>query len=115
MDYKTAHNFLIAQGTALETQRNPGDLLMILKRGKPPIPGQMTSILLALKVVFDALKEEAALDRELIMALYLLSVESRQLYETGRQNGITWPPLLNEDLNRIAQAVKNIFAGTWKS
>lgn len=114
MDYKTARNFLIDQGTALEKQRNPGDLLMLLKQGKPPVPGQMTSILLALKIVFDALKQETHLDRELVLAVHLLAFESRQLYETGRNAGVEWPPLLNEDLNRIAIAVRNIFAGTWQ-
>lgn len=114
MDYKTARNFLLDQGTALLTQRNPDDLLMRLKQGKAPVPGQLTSILLALKITFDALKEEYNLDRQLIYALHLLCFESRQQYEAGVRADVQWPPLLNEDLDRIAIAVRSIFCGTWQ-
>ena len=114
MDYKTAHNFLIDQGTALITQRNPDYLLLRLKDGKPPIPGQMTSVLLALKTAFDALQEETNLDREVVHALHLLCFESRQQYDAGIRAGVQWPPLLNEDINRIASAVRSIFCGTWQ-
>jgi hypothetical protein len=114
MNYKTARSFLIAQGTALETQRNPDDFLMMLQQGKPPIPGQMTSILVALKIVFDVLRSESNLDRELTTALYTLSYESYRLYITKRDAGTEWPPLLDKDLERMAHAVKNIFAGTWQ-
>lgn len=114
MDYKTARNFLTDQGTALLTQRNPDDLLMRLKQGKSPVPGQLTSILLALKITFDTLQEEEELDRHLVYALHLLCFESRQQYEAGARAGIEWPPLLNEDLGRIAIAVRSIFCGTWQ-
>lgn len=114
MDFKTARNFLIDQGMALTTERNPNDFLMLLKQGKSPVPGQMTSILLALKLVFDALKEEPTLERELVLAIHLLCFESRQLYEAGRRSGVEWPHLLNDDLNRMAIAVRSIFAGTWQ-
>jgi hypothetical protein len=114
MDYKIARNFLIDQGTALETQRNPDAFLIRLKQGIPPIPGQMTNILLALKIVFDTLQESPMLDRQLIYALHLLAVESLQEFEAGSRRGITWPPVLKEDIQRMAIAVKNIFAGVWK-
>ncbi|MEW6499525.1 MAG: Dethiobiotin synthetase, partial [Cyanobacteriota bacterium] len=35
MDYKTARNFILSQGTALTTQKNPDAFLMLLKEGKP--------------------------------------------------------------------------------
>ncbi len=114
MDYKTARNFLMDQGTALITQRNPDDLLMRLKQGKTPVPGQLTSILLALKIAFDILQGEENLDRQLVYALHLLCFESRQQYEAGVRAGVEWPPLLNEDLGRIAIAVRSIFCGTWQ-
>jgi hypothetical protein len=111
MDYKTARSFLINQATAPEPE---GDTFLVrLKQGKAPVPGQVTNILLALKMVFEALRGSADLDRELIYSLYLLSYESRQQLEEGRQAGINWPPLLDEDLKRIARAVKSIFAGVW--
>lgn len=113
MDYKTARSFLIAQGTASE--QNPDAFLVRLKQGQAPVPGQVTNILLALKIVFEALQTASALDRELVYSLHLLSFESRQLYEAGRQTGADWPPLLDEDLKRISRAVKSIFAGTWQS
>jgi hypothetical protein len=40
----------------------------------------------------------------------MLSYESRQRYLQGQKNGIEWPPLLDEDLNRIAEAVFTIWA-----
>jgi hypothetical protein len=79
------------------------------------VPGQVTNILLALKIVFEALRTSPTLDRELIYSLYLLSYESRQQFEAGRQGGADWPPLLDEDLKRISRAVKSIFAGNWHS
>ncbi|MCA1995216.1 MAG: Dethiobiotin synthetase [Coleofasciculus sp. S288] len=112
MDYRTARSFLIAQGTASE--QNTDAFLVRLKQGKTPVPGQVTNILLALKMVFEALQTASALDRELVYSLYVLSFESRHYYEAGRQAGVTWPPLLDEDLKRIARAVKSIFAGVWR-
>ncbi|OCR02361.1 Dethiobiotin synthetase [Oscillatoriales cyanobacterium USR001] len=114
MDYKTARNFLIDQGTALETQRNPDAFLMRLKQGSAPIPGQVTNILLALKIVFETLQESPMLDRQLIYALHLLAVESTQQFAAGSNRGIAWPPVLKEDVERIAIAVKNIFSGVWQ-
>ncbi|HLO52081.1 MAG TPA: Dethiobiotin synthetase [Kamptonema sp.] len=114
MDYKTARNFLIDQGLALETQRNPDAFLMRLKQGSAPIPGQVTNILLALKVVFDTLQEAPMLDRQLVYALHLFAIESVRLFEAGSRSGIYWPPVLKEDVSRIAIAVKNIFSGVWQ-
>jgi hypothetical protein len=114
MNYKTARAFLIAQGNALETQQNPNDCLIMLKQGKPPVPGQMTSILVALKIVFEVLQAEPNLDRELTLAIHVLCYESYRLYATGREVGVEWPPLLNEDLERMERAVRSIFAGTWQ-
>lgn len=113
MDYKTARSFLITQGTASDDTADA--FLVRLKQGKAPVPGQVTNILLALKIAFEALRSASSLDRELIYGLYLLSYESRQRFEAGRQAGVTWPPLLEEDLKRIDRAVKSIFAGVWQS
>lgn len=113
MDYKTARSFLITQ--AIASDQNSDAFLVHLQQGRPPVPGQVTNILLALKIVFEAMRNASTLDRELVYALYQLSYESRQLLEAGRQAGVDWPPLLNEDLKRIARAVRNIFAGVWQS
>jgi hypothetical protein len=88
-------------------------LLRRLSAGQPPIPGQVTTILLALKVVFEDLRQEPTLDRTLAVALYQLAVDSRRAYDQGRSQGVVWPPLLDEDLQRIALAVRSIFADTW--
>lgn len=113
MDYKTARGFLIHQGTTADSSSDA--FLVRLAQGQAPIPGQVTNILLALKIVFEALRGSPSLDRELSYALYLLSYESRRYYEAGRQAGVVWPPLLDEDLKRISRAVKSIFAGEWHS
>ncbi|MDB9379199.1 Dethiobiotin synthetase, partial [Nodularia sphaerocarpa CS-585A2] len=68
MNYETARKLLITQ--TVTTEENPDALLMRMKLGKPPVPGQITSILLALKVVFEAVKDAPNLDRELAFALY---------------------------------------------
>ena len=113
MDYKTARSILIHQGTTSDPTTDT--FLMRLKQGKPPIPGQVTTLLLALKVVFEGLRTASTLDRELVYALYLLSFESRQHFEAGIRAGVDWPPLLKEDLKRISRAVKSIYAGVWHS
>ena len=114
MNYKTAYQFLLDQGNALATQHNASAFLMRLQRGEPPIAGQMTSILLALKTVFEATHEEEKLDRLLLNAIFTLAFESRNLYDAGLQQKIIWPPLLKEDIRRIEIAARNILAGTWQ-
>jgi len=112
VDYQTAHNLLISQG--LDAAQQPDSLLACLHQGKPPIPGQVTTLLLALKVVFEALREATQLDRELAYSLLILSTQSRQQFDRGVQSGVEWPPLLDEDLERIAAAVRSIFKGEWE-
>ena len=108
MDFKTARH-LLTQQTLLEHETND-TFLGRLRAGQPPVPGQVTSLLLALKVVYDGLKEASVLDRELALALFLIAYEGRNLFESGRAAGAEWPPLLDEDLERIAIAAYQIFA-----
>lgn len=112
MDYETARRLLIDQGN--ENNQNSDAFLLRLQQGQPPIPGQVTSLLLSLKVVFETLREARAIDRELTYALYVLSSEGRRLFEAKLRNSPDCPPLLNEDLSRIALAVKSIFSNTWQ-
>lgn len=111
MDYESARRLLLDQ-----TRANAMDTFLgRLQRSQPPVPGQVTSILLALKVVFDALKDTDSLDRPLAHALFLISHEARQLFDAGLRKNLDCPPLLSEDLDRIARAVKSIFSGEWQS
>ncbi len=113
MNYETAYKFLIDQ--TLISEENPDALLMRLQQGRPPVPGQITSILLALKVVFEGLKDATVVDKELAYALYQLSIKSQQLFAAGRRVGVEWPLLLKEDLLRIAIATESIFSGKWQN
>ncbi len=113
MNYETARQLLVAQ--TLTTDENPDALLMRMKLGKPPVPGQITAILLALKVVFEAMKDAPNLDRELAFALYQLGVKAQQIFVAGRKAGVDWPPLLKEDLLRISLATESIFSGIWQT
>ena len=113
MNYETAHQFLLNQTIASEN--NSDALLTRMRQGKPPIPGQITSVLLALKVVFEALKDSKTLERELTYALYLLTVKAQQLFAAGLKAGVDWPPMLKEDLLRIANATESIFSGEWEN
>jgi hypothetical protein len=112
MNYEIARKLLIDQTTTLD---NPDTLLSRLQQGKPPIPGQVTSTLLALKVVFEALKTSPSLDRELALALCQLVIKAQRFFVAGRKAGVDWPPLLNEDLVRISLAAESIFCGTWQT
>lgn len=111
MDYETACRFLINQ--AALTGENPDTFLLRLSHGEPPIPGQVTSILLALKIVFEGLQGETSIDRSLAGALYELAMESRHYFDQGLRRGVNWPPLLDQDITRMAIAVRSIFASTW--
>ncbi|MHC5939159.1 Dethiobiotin synthetase [Nostoc sp.] len=113
MNYETARKLLIDQ--TIIAEENPDALLTRMKQGKPPVPGQITSILLALKVVFEALKDAKSLDRELALALYQLSIKAQQLFAAGRKAGVDWPPVLKEDLLRISLASESIFSGIWQT
>jgi len=110
VDFETAYRLLINQG--MNANQDPDALLSRLGQGSPPIPGQVTSILLALKMVEDTLKDETVLERQLVSSLHQLAYESRQEFERGKQQGVSWPPLLEEDLTRIAAAVQAIFSGS---
>jgi hypothetical protein len=111
MNYEIARKLIIDQ---TKTENNLDTLFNRLQQGKPPVPGQITSILLGLKVVFEALKEASSLDRELTFALYKLGVKAPQLFAAGRKAGVEWPPLLREDLQRMSLAVESIFSGIWE-
>lgn len=114
MDFETARQFVLRQ--TLDTNDEVPDRFMLrLRQGHPPVPGQVTSLLLALKVLFEGLKDEPSLERSLVQALFALAYESRQLYQAGEQAGVTWPPMLDDDLVRIAKAVQSIISGTWQS
>lgn len=113
MNYETACKFLIDQ--TLYNEENSDALLMRLQRGEPPIPGQITSILLALKVVFEGVKDASIIDKKLAYALYLLSIRTQQLFAAGRKAGVQWSPLLLQDLLRIATATESIFSGEWQN
>ncbi|MBC6481078.1 MAG: Dethiobiotin synthetase [Hormoscilla sp. GM7CHS1pb] len=110
MDYETARRFLIN----MTNGNNPDTFLGRLQQGEPPIPGQVTSILLSLKVLFAALQGVEALDRELVHVLYQLASEGRQQFDRWRGAGVVWPPLLDQDLTRITYAVRSIYAGVWE-
>ncbi len=111
MNYEIARKLLIDQTNSPD---NPDTLLNRLQQGKPPVPGQITSTLLALKVVFEASKTDTSLDRELAFALYQLAVKAQRVFAAGRKVGVDWPPLLNQDLVRISLAAESIFSGTWQ-
>lgn len=108
MDYEAARRLVIEQST----ETIPDTLLSRLQQGQPPVPGQVTTLLLALKVVFDSLRGAKNLDRDLAFALFSLSYEARKRFDARLRRSKECPPLLNEDLERIATAVKNIFFGT---
>ena len=109
MDLKTACELIASQTLPeLETQDT---FLGRLRRGHPPVPGQVTSLLLALKVIQGNLQGSSALDRQLAQSLFLVAYESRNLYEVGQANRADWPPMLDDDLARIAIATYAIFAG----
>ncbi len=107
MDFQTARQVLCQQ--TLPVQETDDTFLGRLRAGYPPVPGQVTSLLLALKVIHDSLREASAIDRELAQALFLVAYESRNLFEVGRAERVAWPPLLDEDLERIAIAAYQIF------
>ncbi len=109
MDYKTACEFAIAQ--ALPTTENPDAFLRRLRAGKPPVPGQMTSLLLALRIISESDPEQPWLERRLVYALHLLVTESQQEFARQKELGVIWPPLLFHDLSQMAIAVRKIFAG----
>jgi hypothetical protein len=114
MDFETARQFVLRQ--TLDTSDDvPDRFILRLRQGQPPVPGQVTSLLLALKVLFEGLKDEPSLGRPLVQALFALAHESRQLYQAGEQAGVTWPPMLDDDLVRIAKSVQSIISGTWQS
>ena len=81
-----------------------------LKMGRPPVPGQVTKLLLALTSIRNHLRSATEIDRKLAQALFLAAYESRNVFEAGRIQGVSWPPLLDEDLERIAIAAYEVFA-----
>ena len=114
MDEQTARNFILDQGMALQEQRNPNAFLVLLQQGKSPVPGQMTSLLLALKILYQSLQGTSTIDRPLAYSLYRLARDSRYYFEEGRRNGVSWSPLLITDLDRLDRLVGSILSGVWQ-
>jgi len=110
MNYQIARKLLIDQ---TETTRDT--LLNRLQQGKWPIPGQITSILLALKLVFESLKDVNTIDKELAWSLHKLGSKCLEILTMELKSDTEWPPLLKEDLQRITLAVESIFSGTWET
>jgi len=110
MNYEIARKLIIDHTAQTESSDT---LLNRLQQGKPPVPGQITSTLLALKIIFENLKSESTIDKELACSLYQLAIKPQKLFIIGRKAGVDWPPLLNEDLLRISLAVESIFSGIW--
>lgn len=108
MDFDTARRFVLAQ--TLSPASGQTSFIDCLRQGEAPIPGQVTSILLALKTLSQALKNEPTIERSLGHALFLLTYESRLLYRRGQTQNVDWPPLLDADLNQIAAAVRQFWA-----
>ena len=107
MDFQSACQALITQ--TLPQHETKDTFLGRIRRGLPPVPGQVTSMLLALRVIQDGLQQAPEINRELALALFLVAYESRNLFESGRAAGVAWPPLLDADLERIAIAAYKIF------
>ncbi len=110
MNYQIARKLLIDQ---TETTRDT--FLNRLRQGKLPIPGQITSILLALKLVFESLKDVNTIDKELAWSLHKLGSKCLEILTMELKSDTEWPPLLKEDLQRITLAVESIFSGTWET
>ncbi|MFL0603900.1 Dethiobiotin synthetase [Cylindrospermopsis raciborskii] len=110
MNYQIARKLLIDQ---TETARDT--VLNRLQKGKLPIPGQITSILLALKLVFESLKDVNTIDKELAWSLHKLGSKCLEILTMELKSDTEWPPLLKEDLQRITLAVESIFSGTWET
>ncbi len=108
MDFQTACQELIRQ--TLPQYETSDTFLGRLRRGYPPVPGQVTTLLIALKVIHSSLQSARQLDRLLAQSLFLVAYEGRNLFESARAAGADLPPLLDEDLARIAIATYKIFA-----
>ncbi|NEQ54845.1 MAG: Dethiobiotin synthetase [Leptolyngbya sp. SIO3F4] len=107
MDVKTARQVVIDQADVTTVD----SFLSRLQQHQPPVPGQVTSLLLALKAIMENLKTAEHIDRPLAAALHQLAYDSRQFYAQGQQAKVEWPPLLNADIERIAIAISQIFKG----
>ena len=107
MDIKTARHVVMTQADLTVAD----SFLARLQQHQPPVPGQVTSLVLALKTVMEDLKAAEKLERTLVYALHQLAYESRQFYEQGKRAKVEWPPLLNADIERIAIATAQIFKG----
>ncbi|MEM7793805.1 MAG: Dethiobiotin synthetase [Cyanobacteria bacterium P01_C01_bin.118] len=107
MDSQTARQVVMNQANLTTVD----SFLSRLGQQQPPIPGQVTSVLLALKVIREELKGAEKIDRSLAAALHQLAYDGRQLYEQGKRAKVEWPPLLDADIERIAIATAQIFKG----
>jgi len=114
MDYAEAYKLILQQ---IHTAEGVGqnNLVDRLRHQKPPIPGQITTLLLALKVLYEGLRGVTTLERSLVSALYTLVQDSQYWYDQGQKAGVDWPPLLEVDLRRIAKSVQNILSDRWES
>ena len=108
MDFQTACQALIQQ--TLPQYETRDTFLGRLRHGYPPMPGEVTTLLVALKVIHSELQSAGQIDRRLAQSLFLVAYEGRNLFESARAARAELPPLLDEDLERLAIAAYKIFA-----
>ncbi|MBU6228209.1 MAG: Dethiobiotin synthetase [Cyanobacteria bacterium REEB459] len=113
MDFETARQFVLGQTSPGSDQR-PDTFIACLRQGRPPVPGQVTSLLLALKVIFEGLRQEPSLDRPLVQSLLVFIQDSPALFQAGLYQGVQWPPLLQEDLARLSRAATAVIKAEWQ-
>lgn len=113
MDFQTACQELMQQ--TLPQYETRDTFLGRLRRGYSPEPGQVTTLLVALKIIQSQLysssqADASQIDRLLAQSLFLVAYEGRNLFESARAAGANLSPLLDEDLARIAIAAYKILA-----
>ncbi|MFM7471942.1 MAG: Dethiobiotin synthetase [Nodosilinea sp. LVE1205-7] len=113
MDFETARQFVLGQ-TSPDSDQRPDTFIACLRQGRPPVPGQVTSLLLALKVIFEGLKQEPSLERSLVQSLLVLIKDGPDLFQAGSYQGVSWPPLLEDDLGRLSRAAVSIIKAEWQ-
>ena len=108
MEFDAARKFLID-----EAQSETG-ILVSIRMGSDPGSELMNRLVTATKAVFEELRGEPVIDRQLAFSLYLLRTCIPEMVHSWALAGASWrPEFVDLEVARLLGAIESVFADEW--
>jgi hypothetical protein len=110
MTYDEAVAFIWKEGVEAE------GISLSARMGEDPGPERMKAVIAAIKVVYENLKGQKTIDRQLALALHCLSYYTDLQLTGWTSKGIRFrDDLIDSEMPRLTCAVESVFCDEWIS